>query len=162
MCSRLGTIKIDNRIGVSLWWTPMEQSICEEICFQKKHRGRNAKHNDGQYHHHDGCGCLLSPAEQVKSRERQNNIGTEKYCASNGACEIRGCKGRHHKLLEGRLGISTGIYIWHRTPATRVSGRALGVSSFRRRPGSFVSIDGKYCGGFSNLILQIRLLQVSR
>lgn len=94
LCSHLGSIKIDNSLGVFLW-TPMEQSICEEICFQEEHRGRDAKHDDCQYHHNDGCDCLLSPAatakagkplclnlrmsksnvQQVKSCGRQNNIG---------------------------------------------------------------------------------------
>jgi hypothetical protein len=62
--SHLGSIKIDNSLGVFLW---MEQSIREEICFQKKHRGRDAKHDDCQYHHHDGCDCLLSPAATAKA-----------------------------------------------------------------------------------------------
>jgi hypothetical protein len=66
LCSRLGSIKIDNSLGIFLW-TLMEQSICEEICFQKKHRGRDAKHDDCQYHHHDGSDCLLSPAATAKA-----------------------------------------------------------------------------------------------
>ncbi len=66
LCSHLGSIKIDNSLWVFLW-TQMEQSICEEICFQKKHRGRDAKHDDCQYHHHDGCDCLLSPAATAKA-----------------------------------------------------------------------------------------------
>jgi hypothetical protein len=63
-CSRLGSINIDNCLGVFLW---VEQSICEEMCFQKKDRGRNAKHDDCQYHHHDCCDCLLSPASTTKA-----------------------------------------------------------------------------------------------
>jgi len=126
---------------------------------KKKHRGRDAKHDDCQYHHHDGCDCLLSPAEQVKSRGRQNNIDAEKYCTSNGACEIRGCEGRHHKLLEGRLGLSTGIiYAIEASHKSASVWPSLGPGDLFL-PGSLplssrfvclLSIGGKYCGGFSN------------
>jgi hypothetical protein len=91
LCSRLGPKKINNGLGVFLW---MKQSIRDEIYVHGKEGGRDAKHDDCQYHHRDGRDCLLSPAavakageplcldprmdksnvQQVESRERQNNI----------------------------------------------------------------------------------------
>jgi hypothetical protein len=202
LCSRLGSIKIDNGLGVFLW---MEQSICEETCLQRKHRGRDAKHDDCQYHHHDGCDCLLSPAATARAgkplcltlrivkkqrtaskepwtpeqhrhlvRERVVNtvevarrtVSPKNIAPATELAKYTDAREDITNCLTGVSPLSTVNYIRHRTPATRVCGRAwvLGISCFRHPPGSFVSCQsvGSTVGDFPILILQIRLFQVSR
>jgi hypothetical protein len=63
LCCSLWSPKINDSFGVFFW---VKESICHGINVQGKVRGRDAKHDDCQYHHDGGADRPLSTRATMK------------------------------------------------------------------------------------------------